>query len=254
MAIRIKESLLVALLVTVTHPANAQSDKDIEEAMNIFNRGKSLHQERRYQDAIREYQFALKLDSENPFMHNAMGLALAATGDFKQALVSFEMALKINPDLTDAYNNMGMAYAESGLRDQAFEAFGRAARNPRYLTPEKALYNIGNLYLDEQNLDLALTFFRRAVEKAPEFALGYRGIGKVYLLMEDIEGAEKQFLKAIEIAEFEVESLFQLARICEKRGDATEALKFYRRVVEIDRLSYFGQLALESLDTLKKSS
>ena len=249
-----KVSAFLVLGLWVTTLAQAQSDADIEEAISIFNRGKTLHQELRYQEAISEYRASLKLDSASPFAHNAMGLALAAIGDFKGALKAFNKALALNPDLTDVYNNMGIVYAELGERDKAFESFGRAVRNPSYLTPEKALYNIGNLYLGDGNAELAMMHFKRAVEKKPEFSLGYRGLGKVHLMMNDPDLAMRQFEKAIEITEDDSESLFELARLHQQRGESTEASELYQRVVEIDRFSPIGKLALARLDSLKSGS
>ena len=256
MAQRKVSALLVVGVLSGFLPAlaQAQSDAEIEEAINIFNRGKSLHMELRYQEAIAEYRASIKLDSSSPFAYNAMGLALAAVGDFKGALKSFNKALSLNPDLTDVYNNMGMVYAELGERDKAFEAFGRAVRNPTYLTPEKALYNIGNLYLDDGNAELAMMHFKRAVEKKPEFSLGYRGLGKVYLMMNETDLAMAEFQRAIEIHEDDTESLFQLARLHQERGESAEASELYRRVVQVDRFSPIGELALARLDSLKSGS
>ncbi|HEY7697049.1 MAG TPA: tetratricopeptide repeat protein [Vicinamibacteria bacterium] len=230
-----------------------QSENEIEESMRIFNRGKLLHQERQYREAIKEYQAALKLDAQNPFVLNALGLAFAAVREFPDALKAFNQALQLNPDLTDVYNNIGMVYAEQGAKEKAFEAFSRAVRNPNYTTPEKALYNMGNLYLEDGNLELAEMHVRRAVDKQPRFALAYRGLAKVYLKMNQIDLAVTQFEKAVELSPEDVESLFQLARIHQDKGEVEEARNLYRRVVEVDRSSTFGQLALARLDALKES-
>ena len=253
---KVSALLILGLIAGSLTPALtwAQDDEDIEQAITIFNRGKSLHQEKRYQEAITEYRRSLELDSGSPFVYNALGLALAAVGDLNGALKSFNRALEINPDLTDVYNNMGMAYAESGQRDKAFEAFGRAVKNPNYLTPEKALYNIGNLYLEDGNYELAMMHFKRAVEKKPEFSLGHRGLGKAYLMMQDEDLAMREFQNAIDITDDDTESLFQLARLHQRRGEASEATELYRRVVEIDRFSPIGELALANLNAMKNGS
>lgn len=258
MAHRKVSALLILgfMAMTLAHgqTVHAQTDEEIEQAISIFNRGKSLHQEKRYSEAIAEYRASLKLDPESPFCHNALGLALAAVGDFQGSLREFTRAIELNPDLTDVYNNMGMVYAESGDRDKAFEAFGRAVKNPSYLTPEKALYNIGNLYLEDGNYELAIMHFKRAVEKKPEFSLGHRGLGKVYIMMEEIDAAMGEFQKAVEISDDDTESLFQLARLHQQRGESAEASELYRRVVEIDRFSPIGELALANLEAMKSGS
>jgi tetratricopeptide (TPR) repeat protein len=234
--------------------SGAQTDEEIDEAIKVFNRAKMLHQEKQYNEAIREYRAALKIDEDNPFIYNSMGLALAAVLQFDDALRAFTKALSLNPDYTDVYNNLGMVYAELGQKEKAFDAFGRAIRNPHYPTPEKALFNLGNLYLVDGNLELALIHFKRAVEKEPTFALGQRGLGNVYLQMGDEEAAIRAFEKAVELFDEDSESLYQLARLHEREGAIEEAQELYRRVVEIDRFSRFGQLALASLDALKGGS
>lgn len=248
---RRKVFALLTVGVLMTTLVSAQTEAEIEDAIRAFHRGKTLHQERQYEAAIREYRAALKLDQENPFLYNAMGLALAAVGNFREALRAFYAAIQLNPDLTDVYNNMGMVYSEMGEREKAFEAYGRAVRNPYYPTPEKALYNLGNLYLEDENLELAFAFFRRAIEKNAEFALAYRGLGNVLLKMKDVEGARRQFVNSIEIFEGDGESLFNLALIHQSRGETDRAREFYRRVVEADRQSAYGRLALQTLNALK---
>jgi Flp pilus assembly protein TadD len=71
--------------------------------------------------------------------------------------------------------------------------------------------------------------------------------------MNQVELAVTQFQKAVELAPDDAESLFELARIHQEKGEVEQATLLYRRVVEIDRFSTFGQLALARLDALKES-
>ena len=96
--------------------------------------------------------------------------------------------------------------------------------------------------------------FKRAVEKKPEFSLGYRGLGKVHLMLNDPDIAMREFEKAIEITADDTESLFQLARLHQERGESAVASELYRRVVQVDRFSPMGALALARLDSLKSGS
>lgn len=95
--------------------------------------------------------------------------------------------------------------------------------------------------------------FKRSVERQEKFTLGYRGLGNVYLQMGEIDEAYLQFGKALEITDDDMESLYQMARIHEHRGELDQAREHYRKVVEVDRFSTFGQLAMKTLDTLKGS-
>jgi tetratricopeptide (TPR) repeat protein len=240
---------LVAALVAV--PAAVGQDKDrFEEALDIFNRAKFLHRDGNFDEAVREYERAIRLDDENPWIYNALGLALTAKGDFRKALEALQKALELNSDLTDVHNNLGVVYSEMGDMEGAFREFSVVVRDPSYPTPEKALYNLGNLYLRQDNVELAHIHYRRAIEKNPDFALGYRGLGKTYLAMGETESAMAQFAAALEHGPDDIESLYELARLHEERGDLDEARTYYRRVVEVDRFSTLGELSLWRLEEL----
>jgi tetratricopeptide (TPR) repeat protein len=228
----------------------AQSEQEIEEAMRVFNRGKVLHQERQYREAIKEYLASLELDDQNPFVFNALGWRTPPCR-IRACFEGLQPGVALNPVYGRLQHRDDPRRA--GREGEAFEAFSRAVRNPNYTTPEKALYNMGNLYLEDGNLELAEMHFRRAVEKQPKFALGHRGLAKVYLKMNQTDLAVSQFQKAVEIAPEDSESLFQLAKIHEEKGELDQAKGLYRRVVEIDRVSTFGKMALDRLTALKES-
>lgn len=231
-----------------------QSREEIEEALKAFNRAKYLHQEERYEEAIQEYQRAARLDKENPFIFNYMGLALLSAQQYPRARDAFQKALELNPNFTDVHNNLGVLYSEMGEREKAFKEFSLVVRDPSFPSPEKPLYNLGELYLREDNKELALMHFRRAVEKNPNFAMGYRGLGKVYTALGDEQLAIESFEKSIERNPKDLESLYELGRLYDGMGDTERAQEYYRRVVEVDRFSPLGQLSLQRLDALKGPS
>ena len=242
--------VLIASLTLLLMGA-VQNDAKINEALTIFNQAKYLHQEGRLDEAIEQYQASLKLDKENPWIFNAMGLAMTAVGDFRGAEKAFQTAIKLNMDLTDVHNNLGVLYSEMGNKERAFAEFTTVIRDSTYPTPEKALYNMGSLYLREKNYELAMMYYHRSVEKKPKFAMGYRGMGEIHRVLGEPELALEQFGKALENNPSDVPSLYETARIYDDRGDVTEARKYYRRVVEAGRFSTLGKLSLGRLDSLK---
>jgi Tfp pilus assembly protein PilF len=229
----------------------AQNDEKINQALAIYNRAKYLHREGRLDEAIQEYKAAVKLDKENPWIFNAMGLAMTAVGDFKGAEKAYQSALKLHAELSDVHNNLGVLYSEMGLKEKAFAEFTKVIRDPSYPTLEKALYNMGSLYYREQNYELAMMYYRRSVEKKPKFAMGYRGMGEVHVALEEPELAAEQFAKALENDPNDVPSLYELARIHDGKGEVDQAREYYRRVVEADRFSTLGKISLGRLEALK---
>ncbi len=250
MTFRTQHQVLIALTALLMTGA-FQDDEKINRALTMFNRAKHLHSEGRLDEAIAEYEAATKLDSENPWILNALGLAMTAARDFEGAEKAFRQALKLNADLTDVHNNLGVLYSEMGQKEKAFEEFTTVLRDPSYPTPEKALFNMGALYFRDQNYELALMYYHRSVEKSPKFAMGYRGLGEIHLALDEPEMAFDRFEQALEVAPNDLPSLYELARLYEEQGDTEKALEYYRRVVEADRFSVLGKISLEQLEILK---
>jgi len=253
MTFRTTYRVLIALIALLTTGA-LQDDETINRALNMFNRAKHLHAEGRLDEAISEYRAAAKLDSENPWIVNALGLALTEARDFEEAEKAFRAALELNTELTDVHNNLGVLYSEMGDKEKAFAEFTTVVRDPSYPTTEKALFNMGALYFREQSYELALMYYRRAVERSPKFAMGYRGLGEVHLALDEPEMAFDSFEQALELSPNDLPSLYEMARLYDGRGETEKALEYYRRVVEVDRFSPLGRISMERLDELKPPS
>ena len=249
MTFRTRYQVLIALSALLTTGA-FQNDEKVNSALNMFNRAKHLHSEGRLSEAIAEYEAAADLDPENPWIFNALGLAMTEARDFKGAEKVFRQALKLNAELTDVHNNLGVLYSEMGQKEKAFEEFTTVVRNPSYPTPEKALFNMGALYFRDGNYELAMMYYRRSVERNPKFAMGYRGLGDVHLALEELDMAFDNFEQALELAPDDPPSLYEMARLYDRRGDKEKALEYYRRVVEVDRFSPLGKISLERLEVL----
>jgi tetratricopeptide (TPR) repeat protein len=65
------------------------------------------HRQGKYEDAVREYEYALKIDPNfDPRVYNEMGKIYAKIGMFNEALVNFKNACRIDPDYAEARTNM----------------------------------------------------------------------------------------------------------------------------------------------------
>jgi tetratricopeptide (TPR) repeat protein len=70
---------------------------------------------------------------QEAWTHNNAGLALFNAGNYQQAISEFDQAIKISPNFALAYNNRGAAYAQNGQIRLAVDDFDNALRiNPYY--------------------------------------------------------------------------------------------------------------------------
>jgi tetratricopeptide (TPR) repeat protein len=80
-------------------------------------------------EAITEYQKAVKLHPKLPDIQTKLGIALRNKGLVEEAIVHFVKAKMINPKYGPAWVQLGLSYYMKGLSGLAFEEWQEALRN-----------------------------------------------------------------------------------------------------------------------------
>jgi type IV pilus biogenesis/stability protein PilW len=150
---------------------------------------------------------------------------------YTEAIENYEKAIAADPGNLEAYNNLGVVFKEAGRLDQAAGLLQRAlALDPKY---EKALNNLGVVrYLKGQYED-AIGLFRRAIAINPENVESYTNLGIIYLLAERLEEARTAFERALQLDPKHAETHYNLALLYERQGIWPRALKHYQRFLEL---------------------
>jgi tetratricopeptide (TPR) repeat protein len=142
-----------------------------EKAMQLLNRGAKLLTRGRAQAAIPHLERAYDLDDQNvPILIN-LGGAYIMAGRHREAIPLLEVARDAEPDNPMVWINLGAAYlgnpvlATSEQQMQAIRAFEQALElNP---AAPSVHYNLGLIFVDRHDDDLALEAFRHAVKVNP---------------------------------------------------------------------------------------
>jgi Tfp pilus assembly protein PilF len=80
----------------------------------LYNLGAMLQAEGQFEEAIAQYEPALRIRPDDPTAHNAIGGALFSTGHPQEAVRHFQAALQARPEYFAAHYNLGIALAEQG--------------------------------------------------------------------------------------------------------------------------------------------
>ncbi len=91
-----------------------------------YVRGYDYSQNNRYEDAIKEFSAALKLEPDDAQACFNIGNVLAKQGKLAAAIGYFERALQLQPDFAKAHCNLGNALTAAGKPAEAIEHFERA--------------------------------------------------------------------------------------------------------------------------------
>jgi tetratricopeptide (TPR) repeat protein len=117
----------------------------------------------RFGDARRAYQAAAERAPSAAWPLNNLCHLELALGRLDEARSRCEEALAAQPDFAAAHNNLALAFAASGNLERAEQEFLAAG------DPAAANYNLGIVYLAEQEYDAAADRFEAAIKARPTF-------------------------------------------------------------------------------------
>ncbi len=138
-----------------------------EYSQTYNNLGIALVQLGRVQEGIQRYQQALRLNPNHAGAHYNLALALAQMGQIQEAIGHFEEAVRIKPEYTEAHNNLGIALAQVGRTPEAIEHLERALRiNPDF---GDAHYNLGVALVQVGRITEAIEHLESALRINPDF-------------------------------------------------------------------------------------
>lgn len=216
--------LRLGLLALAAACAHGPSKKERENAEIHYNLGTDALRGGRAQDALREYDEALKLDEQFADAHMGRGLVLeAAFGRADEAEREYRRALELRPGYSDAHNNLGQLLARSGRLEAALKEFDAALQNMLYKEPWVARCNKGQALWRMGRKDEGLAEFRACLGQAPRFCQGHRELGRLWLADGKAREAVEEFGQYARACERVPDAWYQLGLAHLRAGDAEKA-------------------------------
>lgn len=80
------------------------------------------------EDAIKEYQIAIQLNSQYALAHNAIGQVFASQHQWSSAIAEYHKALAINPEYGEALTNLAQPLWEQGFKEEARGSLEKALK------------------------------------------------------------------------------------------------------------------------------
>ncbi len=95
--------------------------------------------------------------------------------------------------------------------------------------------NLGDVYTNEQNWELAIANFKKSIELAPDYADAIHNLGYTYMLMGDYENAKKYLLESYQKNGRLWQALEKLGRIEQLQGNSKQAEEYFSKMQEINQ-------------------
>ncbi|MBW2172362.1 MAG: tetratricopeptide repeat protein [Deltaproteobacteria bacterium] len=219
----------VCLLSCATKDKNKTTPKELADASKHL--GEGYLGERNYTAALREFLKAEKINDKDPYLQNDLGLAYIGKEKLDTALIHFDKAVSLKSDYASAWNNMGIVHLRLEEWDKAIESFDRALEQLLYATPHFALNNVGEAYRGKKDYVRSIQAYHQALAAQPGFFRAYRGMALTYMAMGDYDAAAASLENAVEMAPDYALGFYDLGRVYVFKRKRETAIAAFRWVL-----------------------
>jgi tetratricopeptide (TPR) repeat protein len=146
-----------------------------------------------------EYTFwtdTVKKAPQSSQAHNNLGNVYYKNGLGEQAIIEYQEALRIKPDNQEALYNLGTVYHHKGMLDEAIGFYKKAIQLNSYYFSARS--NLGIAFAEKGEYDKAIKELKEAIELRPDVE-GYYNLGVFYQRIERNDMAKKEFENALKI-------------------------------------------------------
>jgi serine/threonine-protein kinase len=241
-----------------TVPSANQFENEIASA-------KSLHQQGRYEDAIKIYDQILSAGSNDPQIYYLLGASKKASGKMQEALVAFQKAVELdknhqqsweqigdllmnrmdyrgaenaflkssalNPSSAPSWEGLAQTYLYQQKAEEAEKAYEKLLQLESNNLP--AIYNLGVIQHQRNKNDAAKESFKKVIQLNPNYAEAYNNLGAIYLIEGQVDQSIQENEHALQLKPGLATAHYSLFRAYELKKDLPRAMEHLNRYIEI---------------------
>ena len=134
------------------------------------------------EDAIALYLKSIEL-FPTAEAHTFLGWAYSFQGRYDQAIQECHKAIKIDPEFGNPYNDIGAYLIEKGKYEEAVPWLQKATLAKRYDSYCYPHYNLGRVWEQKGEWQMALECYKKAVASNPGYTLAQKAVHRLQGMM-----------------------------------------------------------------------
>ena len=209
------------------HTINATHNNSM--AHYVF--GQTLDKHGKLDEAVLQYNKAIKIRPKFAMAHNNLGAALSRKGELKEAIYHFNEAVNIHPDYAKARNNLATVLLTQGKFEEALSHYREAIRiNPEDECTRK---NLANFLFNQGRTDEALSHYNKVLLFNPEDWDTHYKLGRILIKQDKVNEALNHFSEAIKLNPDFAEVYNEAGIILARLGQLNKANAFFLKAIQI---------------------
>lgn len=210
--------------------------KKFQEALKIDPKNADVHYEisslllgqNKFEDALVESDQAVKLSPNNKWYLEQMAAIQMKKNNTKDAIKAYEQLIKLSPNDPDNYFDLAYLYLQTNQPDLAIKAYDQFEKN--YGLEESVVLQKERIYLKQNKFDNAVAEVQKLIDAYPG-EVQYMGMmAELYALNNKKEKAAELYQKILEIEPDNAQALMATADINAGKGDSTARFAGMKKV------------------------
>jgi tetratricopeptide (TPR) repeat protein len=232
-------------------PATSSAD-----AVAHFEAGVAAFDEWELEDAIDEFSQAIESDPNFAQAFFRRGVVYREKGQLEAAEADLGQAIDLQPDLAEAYYERGYLYLDLARGEEAMRDFTAAIElQPDYAKAYCKRAQVCKWYIDDCDADNVWADLEQAIELAPDDAEVWLFRGELYLEEEEYDLALPDLVQAVELAPDDGYAWEMLGQTYYLLGEYDQALASYDEAIRLEPTELepyyhraFAFMAIDDLD------
>jgi len=185
----------------------------------------------RFQEAIGEYEQALRTSPDDAWLHCNLGSALVAVGRPQEAIKHFERALRLQPDFAEAHAHLGSVLSTMGDLQDAIWHYEQALRiRPNYA---EAHYDWGVALARDGRTTEAIEHYDETLRLKSDHAEAHNALGLALARLGRTQEAVGHWEQALRLRPDCAEAHYNLGVALAQLNQVPEAIGHWETAVRI---------------------